>query len=54
MSRVELDLDDLEAGAALCAEATIPGEQLRELIRLAKVGHALEQQSGPTPIRLVP
>ena len=43
MTRTNLDLDEMEAQAALCEEATIPGEQLRELIRLAKVTQAMEE-----------
>ncbi len=42
MTHTNLDLDEMEAQAALCEEATIPGEQLRELIRLAKLGQARE------------
>ena len=44
---MELDLDELEARALFCEEATIPGPQLRELIRLAKLGAATEDE-GPT------
>ena len=43
MTRNNLDLDQMEAGADLCEEATIPGDQLRELIRLAKLGQAMEE-----------
>ena len=45
--KMEFDLDDLEARALFCVEATIPGPELRELIRLAKIGAAIEGE-GPT------
>ena len=44
---MEFDLDELETRALFCIEATIPGPQLRELIRLAKLGAAIEDE-GPT------
>lgn len=37
-------LKDQRARAEQCAEATIPGDQLRELIRLAIVGKKTEEQ----------
>ena len=33
------ELKELEARAALCAEATLPGEQLRSLVATALCGH---------------
>jgi hypothetical protein len=50
---INLDLDEWEARAALCEEATIPGELLQELIRLAKLGRALEKQYRHSSLRLV-
>jgi hypothetical protein len=44
---MEFDLDDLEARALFCVEATIPGPELRELIRLAKIGAAIEGEGPP-------
>jgi hypothetical protein len=41
---MDFDLDELEAGALLCTEATIAGPQLRELIRLARIGAAMEDE----------
>ncbi len=41
---MDFDLDELEAHALLCTEATIQGPQLRELIRLAKIGAAMEDE----------
>jgi hypothetical protein len=41
---MEFDFDELEARALLCAEATIAGPQLRELLRLAKLGAAMENE----------
>ena len=43
MTRTKLDLDEMEAQATLCEEATIPSEKLCELIRLAKLGQAMEE-----------
>lgn len=51
-----LNLDQMEARAALCLEATIPGDQLRELIRLARIGQEVENQHTRRGfgLRLVP
>jgi hypothetical protein len=43
MTRHTVDPDEMEAGAGLCEEATIPSDQLRELIHLAKLGQAMEE-----------
>ena len=43
MTRHTIDLDEMEGGLRLCEEATIPVDQLRELIRLAKLGQAMEE-----------
>ncbi len=39
----QTDFDQMEARASLGDEATIPSDQLRELIRLAKVGQPREE-----------
>lgn len=50
---MNLNLDEWEARAALCEEATIPGELLQELIRLAKLGQSLEKPYTHRSLRLV-
>jgi hypothetical protein len=50
---MNLDLDVWEARAALCDEATIPGELLQELVRLAKLGQGLEKPHRHRNLRLV-
>ena len=50
---VNLDLDEWEARAALCDEATIPGELLQELIRLAKLGQTKEKRYTRGSLRLM-
>lgn len=43
MKFTKKQLEENEARAEMCSEATIPGDQLRELIRLAIIGFELEQ-----------
>ena len=50
---MNLDLDEGEARAAMCEEATIPGELLQELIRLAKLGQATEKRYTRGSLRLM-
>jgi hypothetical protein len=41
---MDFGLDELEAGALLCTEATIAGPQLRELIRWRKLARLLSMK----------
>ncbi len=41
---MDLDLEELEARVLFCVEATIAGPLLRELIRLAKIGAAVDDE----------
>ncbi|MGC3975450.1 MAG: hypothetical protein QM771_13875 [Nitrospira sp.] len=38
-----IDLDEMETQAASCKEVTLSSDQLRQLIRLAKLGQAREE-----------
>ena len=46
MTRPTIDLDEMEGEVGLFEEATIPADQLRELIRLAKLGQAMEEYNS--------